>query len=106
MTDHVRSETSNGVLALTLNRPEKKNALTRQMYQALADAIVSADRAPAVRSILVQAEGDMFTAGNDLADFAAVSAGDSGAEASRDRGNPLLIALANAKLPIVAAVNG
>src|SRR4051812_9138485 len=106
MTDHVRSETSNGVLALTLNRPEKKNALTRQMYQALADAIVSAERDPAVRSILVQAEGDMFTAGNDLAHFPGASAGDPGPEAGRARGTPLLIALANAKLPIVAAVNG
>jgi enoyl-CoA hydratase/carnithine racemase len=39
MTDLVRSELSNGVLTLTLNRPEKKNALTRAMYQALGDAI-------------------------------------------------------------------
>jgi enoyl-CoA hydratase/carnithine racemase len=106
MTDHVRCETADGVLTLTLNRPEKKNALTRAMYQALADAIVAAERDPAVRAILVQAEGDMFTAGNDLADFAAVNAGEPEADASRARGNPLLIALAGAKLPIVAAVNG
>ena len=39
MTDHVRSDISNGVLTLTLNRPEKKNALTRDMYQALGDGI-------------------------------------------------------------------
>jgi len=106
MTDHVRCETADGVLTLTLNRPEKKNALTRAMYQALADAIVAAERDPAVRAILVQAEGDMFTAGNDLADFAAVNADEPEADASRTRGNPLLIALAGAKLPIVAAVNG
>jgi enoyl-CoA hydratase/carnithine racemase len=106
MTEHVRSETADGVLTLTLNRPAKKNALTRAMYQALADAIVGAGRDPMVRAILVQAEGDVFTAGNDLADFAAASAGEPDAEASRARGNPLLIALAGAKLPIVAAVNG
>ena len=39
MTDHVLQEKSGGVLTLTLNRPEKKNALTRAMYQALGDAI-------------------------------------------------------------------
>jgi enoyl-CoA hydratase/carnithine racemase len=106
MTDYVRSDTNNGVLTLTLNRPEKKNALTREMYQALADAIGGAEGNPAVRAILLQAEGDMFTAGNDLADFAAINTGEPRAEAARPRANPLLIALANAGLPIVAAVNG
>jgi enoyl-CoA hydratase/carnithine racemase len=73
MTDHVRSDVANGVLTLTLNRPEKKNALTRAMYQALGDAI---DGRPGndVRCILIQAEGDVFTAGNDLGDFAAPTA--------------------------------
>ena len=42
MTDHVLSGVANGVLTLTLNRPEKKNALTRAMYQALGDAIDAA----------------------------------------------------------------
>jgi enoyl-CoA hydratase/carnithine racemase len=106
MTEHVRSETGQGVLTLTLNRPEKKNALTRAMYQALGDGIASAGQQNDVRCVLVQAEGDTFTAGNDLADFAAVNAGAPSAGAARERGNPLLIALANARVPIVAAVNG
>ena len=110
MTDHVLSETSNGVLTLTLNRPEKKNALTRAMYQALADGIDGADhdkdKDKDVRCVLIQAEGDVFTAGNDLGDFAAVSRSESSAEAAPSRGNPLLIALARARTPIVAAVNG
>ena len=67
MTDHVLHDISNGVLTLTLNRPEKKNALTRAMYQALADGIDGAGRDTEVRCVLIQAEGDMFTAGNDLA---------------------------------------
>ena len=73
MTDHVRSDIANGVLTLTLNRPEKKNALTRAMYQALGDAIDGADDNAEIRCILIQAEGDVFTAGNDLGDFAAVN---------------------------------
>src|SRR3954468_16038886 len=106
MTDLVRSETSNGVLTLTLNRPEKKNALTHAMYQALADGIDGAERDANVRCVLIQAEGDVFTAGNDLGDFAAVNKGEAASDTARRCGNPLLTALARAKTPIVAAVNG
>jgi enoyl-CoA hydratase/carnithine racemase len=105
MTDHVLSEIASGVLTLTLNRPDKKNALTRAMYQALGDAIDGAAAAADVRCILVQAEGDVFTAGNDLADFAAINRGEP-ADAARAGGNPLLAALARAVTPVVAAVNG
>src|SRR3954470_6041775 len=105
MTELVRSEKSNGVLTLTLNRPEKKNALTRAMYQALADGIDGAERDEDVRCILIQAEGDMFTAGNDLGDFAAARKEAPALVAARSRANPLLIALGKAKTPIVAAVN-
>ena len=106
MTDHVLRDVSNGVLTLTLNRPEKKNALTRAMYQALADGIDGAGSDPDIRCVLIQAEGDMFTAGNDLGDFAAANRSEPAADASRARGNPLLVALARATTPIVAAVNG
>lgn len=106
MTDHILKETSNGVLTLTFNRPDKKNAITREMYQALGDAIDAAEFDRDVRCILIQAEGDMFTAGNDLGDFAAVAAGDPAANKAREAGNPLLTALARAKTPLVAAVNG
>src|SRR4051812_45227074 len=105
MTEHVRSDVSGGVLTLTLNRPEKKNALTRAMYQALGDAIDAAGADAQVRCVLIQAEGDVFTAGNDLGDFAAANRGDA-AEGPRTTGNPLLTALARAATPFVAAVNG
>ena len=103
MTDHVRSDIANGVLTLTLNRPDKKNALTRAMYQALGDAIDGAAADTGVRCILIQAEGDVFTAGNDLGDFAAANRGGARAPGV---GNPLLVALARATTPLVAAVNG
>jgi enoyl-CoA hydratase/carnithine racemase len=106
MTDHILIEKSDGVLTLTFNRPEKKNAITRDMYQALGEAIDRAEFDPEVRCVLIQANGDMFTAGNDLADFAAVNAGDADAGEARRGGNPLLAALARAKTPLVAAVNG
>ena len=106
MTDHILTSLAGGVLTLTLNRPEKKNALTRAMYRALGDAIDQAEFDPEVRCILFQGEGDMFTAGNDMGDFAAANAGDATAVEARREGNPLLAALARAKTPLVAAVNG
>ncbi len=106
MTEHVLIEKSGGVLTLTLNRPEKKNALTRAMYQALGDAIDQANDDKDVRCVLIQANGDAFTAGNDLADFAAVNAGDPKVGRMHDTGNPLLIALGRAQKPLVAAVTG
>lgn len=106
MSDHILIEKSGGVLTLTMNRPDKKNALTRAMYQSMGDAIDQAASGKDVRCVLIQANGDIFTAGNDLADFAAVNAGDANASEARLGGNPLLAALARAKTPLIAAVNG
>jgi enoyl-CoA hydratase/carnithine racemase len=104
VTQHVLVEKSEKLLVLTLNRPDKKNALTRAMYKTLATEITSADTDPTIRCILILANGDMFTAGNDLADFAAI--GSAAAAPKPEDGNPLLPALARARTPIVAAVNG
>ena len=67
--DHVQSERDAAVLCIALNRPEKKNALTAEMYIALADAVEQAKRITAVRAMLLHATGDTFTGGNDLIDF-------------------------------------
>jgi enoyl-CoA hydratase/carnithine racemase len=103
VTDHVLIEKSDKLLILTLNRPDKKNALTRDMYRTLATEIANADHDPNIRCVLIKGNGDMFTAGNDLADFAAIGANP---KPSPDDGNPLLATLARALTPIVAAVNG
>ena len=65
MSDHILIEKSGGVLTLTMNRPDKKNALTRAMYQTLGDAIDQAAFDKDVRCVVIQGNGDMFTAGND-----------------------------------------
>jgi enoyl-CoA hydratase/carnithine racemase len=104
VTEHVLVEKAEKILALTLNRPEKKNALTRAMYKTLATEIANADADPNIRCILLMAKGDMYTAGNDLADFAAI--GNATAAPKPEDANPLLPALAHSRKPIVAAVNG
>ena len=107
MTEHVLIDKRDGVLTLTLNRPEKKNALTPEMYAALGDAIDGAPSDPDVRCILIQANGDMFTAGNDLSDFAKAGSGQAPpARGERRGGSALITALARATTPIVAAVQG
>jgi len=104
MTDHVRVTVADNVMRITLARPEKKNALTNAMYVALAEALARAESEPTVRAVLIEAEGDAFTAGNDLADFAAVASG----AMARDEMKAFLFlqALARGQKPYVAAVHG
>ncbi|QOZ51489.1 enoyl-CoA hydratase [Bradyrhizobium sp. CCBAU 53338] len=102
MTEHVRCEVSGGVMTLTLARPEKKNALSLGMYGALSHALEAAERESSIRVLLIQGEGDSFTAGNDLADFRSASDHQEGpGEAFRFISN-----LAHASKPLVAAVQG
>ncbi|MDY6946565.1 MAG: enoyl-CoA hydratase [Pseudomonadota bacterium] len=104
MTEHVRVAVENGVLRITLARADKKNALTQAMYTALAQALTRAETDTTVRVVLLEAQGDAFTAGNDLGDFAAVAAGKLSREEMTT--HRFLDALANARKPIVAAVQG
>lgn len=103
MNEHVVVNIAGPLMSLTMNRPEKKNALTNAMYGALADGLQRAQNDPAIRCVLIRSEGDSFTAGNDLSDFAAVSAGTAPSERHVTR---FLHALAMADKPIVAAVQG
>lgn len=57
------------ICEVRLNRPEKRNALTSNMYEALIDAFTEADRDDEIRVILLSGEGACFTGGNDLKDF-------------------------------------
>jgi enoyl-CoA hydratase/carnithine racemase len=103
MTEQVEVQNESGILTLTLKRPDKKNALTNEMYGALADAIEGAESDPAVRVVLIRGEGDSFTAGNDLGEFAAVAAGKATGERHVTR---FIHSLGRATKPLVAAVQG
>jgi len=69
LTDAVLIERQGGLLSLRLNRPEKKNAITRDMYQVMAEALETLD--PSVRVVMLSGIGGCFTAGNDIKDFLA-----------------------------------
>ncbi|KDD68330.1 enoyl-CoA hydratase/carnithine racemase [Pseudomonas sp. BT76 TE3572] len=69
MSDAIRFERERGLLTLRLNRPDKKNALTRAMYSHLAEALQLADSDPEINAVLITGSAECFTAGNDIADF-------------------------------------
>lgn len=102
MNEQVRVDRQGPVLAITLARPERRNAITVAMYTALADAIESASIDDGVRVITFRGEGQDFAAGNDLADFLE-------AAARTDEDIPvwrLLRAIATCETPMIAAVHG
>ena len=103
MTDNVEVEKEDGILMLTLARPDKKNALTNAMYGKLADCIEATENDADVRVILIRGQGDSFTAGNDISEFAAIAAGASQGERHVTR---FIRSLARATRPLVAAVQG
>lgn len=98
----VEVERSGAVLQIAVNRPEKKNALTADMYNALSDAVEQGEGDAGVRAVLLYGKGDAFTAGNDLEDFMQKPwQGQSMPPAVR-----FIRAVAQARKPIVAAVHG
>ena len=100
----IETRLDNGVLTVTLNRPDKKNAITQAMYAALSEATERARTDDAVRVLLFRAEGDSFSAGNDIGDFIALGAQAAGPlDLSVFR---FLKALADLDRPAVAAVKG
>jgi enoyl-CoA hydratase/carnithine racemase len=90
------------VRTVRMNRPEKKNALTLAMYDAMAQAIEESSQRADIRCLLIAGHDSGFCAGNDLNDFVAMAqSGALGAPILR-----FLHALARADKPLVAAVNG
>ena len=104
MSDEVIISRVDPVLEIRMNRPAKKNALTQAMYAAMAGGLKEAAAEDGIRAVALTAEGDMFTAGNDLGDFLAIATGDPAARA--DSVGEFLHALASAEKPIIAAVSG
>jgi enoyl-CoA hydratase/carnithine racemase len=98
---NILTENKDGILRIEINRPDKKNALSSAMYQAMADAIRIAESDAKVRVVLIHGKPDLFTAGNDLQDFLD--------NPPRDENRPVfqfLYSISQAQKPIVAAVAG
>ena len=102
MTETVQRRREGAVLVLTLNRADKKNALTGDMYAALAAALAEANEDAAIAATLILGQPGIFCAGNDIKDFIGFAMGGAlGAPVI----NFLKALVANDK-PLVAAVDG
>ena len=99
--DTILAEQKDGILHIRINRPEKKNALTLAMYNAMSAALLAGETDAAVRVLLFSGSSGHFTAGNDLGDF--LNAPPDGEDSPVFR---FLKALIAAQKPVVAAVQG
>ncbi len=101
----IKTATLNGVATIEIARPEKKNALTVAMYQAMADALNAAQADPAVRAVLITGQPGIFTSGNDIEDFMSRPPG-QGSNAADSPVFQFMRALVGIDKPVVAAVTG
>ncbi|TGQ52386.1 crotonase/enoyl-CoA hydratase family protein [Mesorhizobium sp. M1C.F.Ca.ET.193.01.1.1] len=102
MTDHVLIERRGAVQIIRMNRPDKKNALTRAMYAKMSAALIEGDADPAVRVHVFLGVPGAFSSGNDLADFLVIATGGEGGNEVWD----FLMALAKTEKPMVSGVDG
>ena len=92
-------------LVAAFARPEKKNAITGAMYEALIAALEEAERDASVGALVLTGRGGVFTAGNDIADFLAIAAS-GGRDATAFPAWRFIEKLAAFEKPLVAAVDG
>jgi len=102
MSDEILVEVVDGVQIIRINRPDKKNALTVDMYAAMNDALKNGDASDDIAVHLLTGTDGMFSAGNDLKEFIAfATGGDRKLEAYE-----FLKTIAQIKKPLIAAVDG
>ena len=105
MSIHIRTGVLNGVATIEIARPEKKNALTGEMYTAMAEALAAAQADGAVRAVLITGHPGIFTSGNDIEDFMSRPPG-QGSDSAEAQVFRFMKALVDCDKPVVAAVTG
>jgi enoyl-CoA hydratase/carnithine racemase len=103
MSAPVDISSSEGVQTLRLGRPEKRNALTQEMYRALSDALETGEADDSIRVRVLLGSGGHFTGGNDIADFLATATGEQGPPRDVLR---FIEVLPRLQKPLIAGVDG
>jgi enoyl-CoA hydratase/carnithine racemase len=101
----IKTATHEGVATIEIARPEKKNAITIAMYQAMADALLAAQNDASVRAVLICGQPGIFTSGNDIEDFMQRPPG-SGSDGAESPVFQFMRALIGCDKPVIAAVTG
>jgi len=101
----LRSDADGGVLTLTLNRPERRNAIDPALRDALAAALDAAATDPAVRGVVITGAGGAFCAGGDLARFEDLHDARAYRHVSH-RLTDLVESIERLEKPVVAAIDG
>ena len=98
----INSTTEGAIARIEIARPQKKNAITGAMYEALIEAFEAAERDESVGAFVLSGKGGVFTAGNDIGDFLAVALHETGDFPAWRFVN----AVAEFEKPLVAAIDG
>lgn len=104
MTDHVLVTDEEHIRTIRMNRPEKKNALTLAMYEAMTKALETANESETIRCIVIAGVPGAFSAGNDIQDFLSVATG--GSDGLSRPARMFLPALVKCEKPLIGAVSG
>lgn len=102
MSDLIETGAKDGALTIRMNRPDKKNALNREMYRAMLAALRAASADPEIRAVVFAGVPGAFSAGNDIKDFLAIAEGGSLPAETSD----FLRCIAGFDKPMIAAVDG
>ena len=106
MSDDLLVEADGGVLTVTFNRPQQRNAMTWEMYEGLKQACVRADEDDDIKVLLLRGAGDKaFVAGTDIKQFAEFTTGQDGIDYEH-RIESVLGRLMDVNVPTVAAIDG
>jgi enoyl-CoA hydratase/carnithine racemase len=104
MSEEILTRKADGIFTIQLNRPEKKNAITQNMYALMADGFRTADKDDSIRVVILRGTQNLFTSGNDIKDFQRRSSD------AKDTGPPSTTSFFDAILtlrkPLIAAVQG
>lgn len=104
---HLLMEDRGAVRILTLNRPEKHNALNTVLTQELLDSLRAADRDPAIHAVVLTGAGKSFCAGADTTEFSALTPEDPQAVTARaDLTTALHLVFSQMNTPVISAVRG
>ena len=105
MSEHIIVENPEdyaGVRIIRMNRPDKKNAITRAMYDAMANALSDAEKDASIRAVVMFGVPGSFSSGNDLHDFVAIATNPSEAKGV----NRFILELGRFGKPLLSGVDG